>query len=168
MPLTSAADGSQKTCLGFAQAGHPHVCFTICTRVSEDASYIGMTAKLAALVIVLSSVFVFTGCNACFNKPANPDQLREQTAQATAEAKNDAKAVAEGVRDGLRRSSNDNAVDLNSASKSELESLPGISENLADRIMNGRPYDSTHQLVDKKILSREQYDKLADRVTVRK
>jgi DNA uptake protein ComE-like DNA-binding protein len=46
--------------------------------------------------------------------------------------------------------------------------LPGISDDEADRIIAGRPYASTRQLVDKRILSRDAYDKIADRVTVQK
>jgi len=120
-----------------------------------------------AIAVVLFSLSL-AGCNACFNKPANPDEVREKTAAATAEAKNDAKAVAEGVRDGLRRPTADRPLDLNSAPKSQLKTLPGMTDEAADRIIAGRPYSTEHELLDKRILSREEYNKIADSVTVKK
>ncbi len=128
-----------------------------------------MRAKLIllGLLVIAGSPFL-TGCNACFNKPTSPDEVRERTAAATSEVKNDAKAVAEGVRDGLHSSGADQPVDLNSASKGQLTSLPGVTDAAADRIITGRPYAETRDLVDKRILSRAEYDKIADRVTVKK
>jgi DNA uptake protein ComE-like DNA-binding protein len=94
--------------------------------------------------------------------------VKENTAAATAALKSNAKAVAGGVIEGLRRPTPDKPIDLNTGSKSSLKSLPGISDAEADRIIAGRPYSSTRQLVDKRILSRDAYDKIADRVTVQK
>lgn len=121
---------------------------------------------LAALAIGVST-FSLTSCNACFNKPSNPDEVREKTAAATAEVKNDAQAVAEGVRDGLHRPTPGQPLDLNSASKDQLATLPGITHEDAERIIAGRPYSTEHALLDKGILSREKYDKIADSVTVK-
>lgn len=122
---------------------------------------------LLAVAVVLFSLSL-DGCNACFNKPSNPDEVREKTAAATAEAKNDAKAFAEGVRDGLRRPTPDRPLDLNSAPKSQLKALPGMTDEAADRIIAARPYSTEHELLDKRILSREEYNKIADSVTVKK
>ena len=102
------------------------------------------------------------------NKPSKPDEVRERTAAATSEVGNDAKAVAEGVRDGLRRPTPGQTLDLNSASKAQLKTLPGITDREADRIVAGRPYSTDHDLLDRRILSREEYDKIADSVTVKK
>ena len=109
----------------------------------------------------------YTGCTAC-TKPQSPEQLRQQTAAATATLKEDAKAVAGGVKDGLTRPSSDKPLDLNSASRSQLQSLPGIDSATADRIVAGRPYSSEHELLDKHIVSRDEYNKMADRITVKK
>jgi DNA uptake protein ComE-like DNA-binding protein len=94
----------------------------------------------------------------------NPDELKEKTAQTTAALKSDAKAVAAGVREGWSR---DKALDLNHASRAQLEALPGISGSEADRIIAHRPYSRPDELVDRDILSRRQYDKIADRVTAK-
>ena len=120
------------------------------------------------LAISVSSVAVlYTGCTACSTKPQSPEQLRQQTAAATATLKEDAKAVAGGVKDGLTRPSSDKPLDLNSASKSQLQSLPGIDSATSDRIVAGRPYSSEHELLEKRIVSRDEYSKIADRITVK-
>ena len=124
-------------------------------------------ATLLALLVGAIPIY-FTGCNACATKPQSPEQVRRQTAAATAELKDNAKAVAEGIRDGLTRPSPDKPVDLNSASKTQLMSLPGMDDSSADRIIAGRPYSSEHELLERKILSREEYDKIADSITVKK
>jgi len=128
-----------------------------------------MHVKAAVLALVLcSSAMFFTGCTACNTKPSNPNQVREETAKTTAELKDDAKAVAQGIKEGLSRPSSDHPLDLNSASKSQLTSLPGITDDKADRIIAGRPYASEHDLLDRRIVSREEYRKIADSITVKK
>ena len=128
-----------------------------------------MQVRRSVLALVVSAIpIVFTGCNACVNKPASPDQVRQETAAATAQLKDDAKAVAQGVREGLTRPSSDQPVNLNTASKAQLMSLPGMDDSSADRVIAGRPYSTEHQLLERRILSREEYNKIADSVTVTK
>ena len=106
------------------------------------------------------------GCNACYSsKPSNPDQIREKTADATAQLKDDAKAVFDGVRQGMTRPTAEHPLDVNHASKTQLMTLPGIDDAAADRIIAGRPYASEHQLLEKRIISRDQYVRIADSVT---
>jgi DNA uptake protein ComE-like DNA-binding protein len=98
-------------------------------------------------------------------KQQNTQDLREQTAQATAEVKRDAKAVAEGVKEGWNR---DKPLDLNSASREQLVSLPGVTGAEADRVIAGRPYNEPGEMVTRHIMSRAEYDKIADRVTAKR
>lgn len=121
------------------------------------------TIVLASLVAV--APLLYTGCT---SKPQNPDELRQKTATATAELKDDAKAVAQGVREGLTRPTADKPVDLNSASKSQLLGLPGLDGATADRIIASRPYSSEHELLEKHVVSRDEYNKIADSITVKK
>ena len=104
---------------------------------------------------------VLAGCS----QPQNSQDLKEKTAQATAEAKRDAKAVAQGIREGWSR---DKALDLNTATKEQLQSLPGMTAAEADRVIAGRPYDDPNDLVKRHILAKAEYDKIADQVTAKK
>jgi DNA uptake protein ComE-like DNA-binding protein len=98
-------------------------------------------------------------------QPRNSQDLKERTAEATAAAKRDAKAVAAGIKEGWSR---DKPLDLNSASKEDLVALPGIGAADADRIVDGRPYDSPNDLLSRRILSKAKFDQIADRVKARK
>jgi competence protein ComEA len=51
-------------------------------------------------------------------------------------------------------------VDINSASKEELEKLPGIGTAYSQKIINGRPYVKKDQLLSKNIVPQATYDKI--------
>lgn len=58
-------------------------------------------------------------------------------------------------------------IDLNSASESELDTLPGIGKARADAIVKNRPYKSTDDLVSRHVIPQKVYDGLKDKVVVR-
>jgi DNA uptake protein ComE-like DNA-binding protein len=49
-------------------------------------------------------------------------------------------------------------VDINSASKTELKTLPGVGDKEADKIIAGRPYGSKAFLVTRNIIPAGLYD----------
>jgi competence protein ComEA len=55
-------------------------------------------------------------------------------------------------------------IDINSASKDELDKLPQIGTARADAIIQGRPYKAKSDLVDKKIIPQNAYDAIKDRI----
>ena len=61
-----------------------------------------------------------------------------------------------------------NLVDINSASRKELEDLPGIGKVLAPKIINGRPYANKLQLVEKNILNTVTYEKIKDLIIAKR
>lgn len=52
-------------------------------------------------------------------------------------------------------------IDINSASKAQLSSLPGIGDKYSDKIIAGRPYANKSQLVSKKIIPESVYSKIS-------
>src|ERR1700691_4336462 len=128
------------------------------------------TFASAFLILLLAAL---AGCT---QQQQNPQDLKKQAADATAEArekaeaatvevKKDAKAVAEGIKEGWNRTS---PLDLNTATREQLVSLPGMTDREAERVMAGRPYNDPNDLVTRHIIPKTEYDKIADEVTAKK
>ena len=116
---------------------------------------------LAALTLTAA-----LGCSP--NQPnPTPDQIRQNTAAATAKAASDIKAAAEGVRDGLHSTSNphQDTVNINTASRPTLETLPGVDPVVANLIIHHRPYSDPSDLLKKHVLTHAQYDPISSRLT---
>jgi DNA uptake protein ComE-like DNA-binding protein len=109
---------------------------------------------LAACLLLLSG---------CFS-PSNTDSLREHTADATAAAKRNAGAIARGVAEGLMRKG---PLDINQATAKQLSTLPGVTSELANTIVQNRPYASTPELVRKRVLSKAEFNRVKAQIMVK-
>jgi DNA uptake protein ComE-like DNA-binding protein len=147
-----------------------------------------MSRTLIAFGLLLAAAFIFGACLGCnSNDPdqrARDEKTREEVAQATANAKpaiedagrklgeaaheaaDQARAAAQGVRDGWNESHH-GPLDLNSASESQLVDLPGVDKRTARHIIAGRPYHEKHDLLEKGVVSNDEYDKIRDDVTTK-
>ena len=137
------------------------------------------------LMLLLAATVALVGCNTSPEAQRERDEkTRDEVAKATARAKpvieeagrkldaaarsaaHDLKATAEGAREGWKNGPH-SLVDVNSASESDLESLPNISQADAQRIIDNRPYATTHDLIAKNAISLSEYQKIRDRVTAK-
>lgn len=93
-------------------------------------------------------------------------KLKQESRQAAVELKKGAKeagrqgkAIAEGAKEGWNADSQ--KIDVNTASKAQLTTLPGIDNRTAQRIIDGRPYRNSDELTQRRIIPPEEYQKIA-------
>ncbi len=111
-----------------------------------------MTRKrtlFTATLIVLALVFFASASMAQSNSQSN-------TANATSSSTPKAKAAKASPS-----APNASLVDLNSATRDELTALPGIGASYSQKIIDGRPYKTKTELVQKKIIPQTTYNKIA-------
>lgn len=145
-------------------------------RISNEnlAIRLAVTAMLCAALLWVTS---------CAGK--SDQQIQQQAQQATQQAKVEAKKaaaearvaaanatreandVAAGVRAGLHNKNGAPIVNVNDASRADLEALPGVTPAVARRIADNRPYNSTYDLVRKRVVSQTEYERIAGQVVAR-
>jgi DNA uptake protein ComE-like DNA-binding protein len=55
-------------------------------------------------------------------------------------------------------------IDINTATKEQLQSIPGIGDTYSQKIIDGRPYAKKDQLKSKKIVPDNVYEKIKDKI----
>jgi hypothetical protein len=74
-------------------------------------------------------------------------------------------AVAAGISEGWGRHKR---YDLNTATKDQLLSLPGVTAAEAGRVIAGRLYGETGDVAKRRLMPNTEHGKIADRVTAKK
>ena len=140
-----------------------------------------MMIRVAATLGLCVALFWVASCNVSGHE--SDQQIQHQAQQATEQAKvaakkaadeariaaanaeRDAHDVAKGVRAGLHNGKNgQDLVNVNTASHTDLESLPGVTPTTARRIAENRPYSTPHDLVRKGVMTQSEYDRISDQV----
>src|SRR5262249_16414726 len=101
-------------------------------------------------------------------KDAKPElnKAGEKAGQAARTVTDDAKAAARGVKEGWEKGQH-TVVKLNSASETELVTLPGIGHEQAKKIIAHRPYATPEETVRRGVLSEKEYEAIEERVTAK-
>lgn len=113
-------------------------------------------------------------CTGCGGDSAEREaKIREEAAKAAAQAKpvveeagRAVKAAAEGAKEGWEHGAN-KRLDINEAGEDDLTGLPGVDQREARRIIAHRPYHDTHELVTKRIMNQQLYDRIKDDISAK-
>lgn len=57
-------------------------------------------------------------------------------------------------------------ININTASSSELDTLPGVGEVTAEKIIAGRPYVAVEELLEKKIVGNKTFEQIREKISV--
>jgi len=89
--------------------------------------------------------------------------ISASSAQTAAKKSTSTKAAPTAVQE----SQKSDLLDINSATKDQLASLPGIGAVYSQKILDGRPYRAKTDLVRKNILPQSAYSKIAAMIIAR-
>jgi competence protein ComEA len=106
--------------------------------------------KLRNLALYLSLMLLLTALPLLAQSPASSATVSGKAAQ-TSKPTSSATSPSE-------------KLDINRATKDQLEALPGIGSAYSQKIIDGRPYHSKRDLLTRKIVPQKTYDGIQDKI----
>ncbi len=109
------------------------------------------------LLVLLSALVLATSLSFAQNDQTGTSTSSNQSTTTTKKARKSSTASD-------TSSKTSGKLGLNTATKDQLMSLPGITDADAQKIMDGRPYRAKNQLLSKGIISKDEYAKIKGQI----
>ena len=172
--VTRAGHKDARICLRSLRPGHNVTARALSLLPRTSPAPMRFRPTLLALAISLTAVGAAASAQtaAPAGKPATATQpampARPTAAKPAAVAKPSAATAATPAAAAKpATAAKSEPVDINTASKTDLQTIPGIGDVYASKIIAGRPYHSKDELTRKKILPAGVYAKTKDRLVAR-
>lgn len=83
-------------------------------------------------------------------------------------AKNETKIVSDAQTNtlGVVSDTSNQIININTGSKLELDSLPGVGEVISQKIIDSRPYTDKQELLTKKVVNKSTFEKIKDKISI--
>jgi DNA uptake protein ComE-like DNA-binding protein len=107
-----------------------------------------MTMKRLAVLVCALALLVWAGIPAGAQESSTSSQTKTTTTKKTSK----------------RAAASSSNLDINSTTKEELETLPGIGPATSQKIIANRPYRAKSDLLKGKIVARSEYAKIKESI----